>query len=327
MKKVCVLGAGAWGTAIATVLARNGSIVKLWAYEKDLVKIIQETQENKIYLPDVILDENIKSVSSLEEAIDGVEWIFEAIPVPYLRTILQELKPHYKLFQRFVILSKGIEKESCALPTDIFHDLFGAEVDIVVIAGPSFARELCEKQLTGVVAASTDHDLIIELKELLENEYFKLFPSSDVRGVQVCSALKNIITLGIGMLDGAGCKDNTKSFFMVQSLHEIKQVMHLFKSIYTAQTLEGLAGIGDIVLTGFGKSSKNLAFGALIGKGLSIEQAQKEVRCIPEGISTIATVKQILDNYQLHMPILLALYACIYEKQPVSRLLDVLVCY
>ena len=330
MKKVCVLGAGAWGTAFATVLAHNGIAVNLWSHEKDLVNIITKTRENNRYLAGVILDEKIHATCLLSEAVDGVEWIFEAIPVPHLRKILDELKPHYKLFQRIVVLSKGIEQKTCLLPTALIQEVLGNTLDVAVIAGPSFARELTEKQLTGVVVASNDQTINEELKDLLENEYFKIFMSDDVTGIQVCSALKNVIAVGVGLLDGAGYKDNTKAFFMVQALQEIKQIMHIFKSVglqRNATTLEGLAGIGDLVLTAFGKSSKNLLFGALIGQGLSLEQAQQKVTCLPEGIFTLVTLKEIAHKHKtLQMPVLLALYGCIYENKSISYLLDLLVC-
>lgn len=330
MKRVCVLGAGAWGTAFATVLVHNGITVNLWSYEKDLAQHLKETHENKCYLPGVVLDEKIHATDSLSEAIDGVEWIFEAVPVPHLRAVLDEIKPYHKLFQRFIVLSKGIEQKTCLLPTTIIQEVLGDTIDVAVIAGPSFARELTEKQLTGVVVASNNQKINEELKDLLENEYFKVFMSDDVTGVQVCSALKNVIAVGVGLLDGAGYKDNTKAFFMVQALREVKQIMHIFKSTgmqRNATTLEGLAGIGDLVLTAFGKSSKNLLFGALIGQGLSLEQAQQKVTCLPEGVFTLVTLKEIVHKHKtLQIPVLLALCGCIHEKKSISYLLDLLVC-
>jgi len=326
MKKVTVIGAGAWGTAIAKVLAENGAAVTLWVYEKDLAQAIQKERENGSYLHGVLLPDSIRVVSDLQEAMCDAEIIFEAIPVPHVRMVLNSLKPHFKKFQRFVVLSKGIEQTTCFLPSEIIQDVLGKDVDVAVVSGPSFARELAHMQMTGVVAASSDQALLHEVKDLLENRYLKLFFSHDMRAVQVCGALKNVVTLGVGMLEGAGYKDNTKAFFMVQMVHEMQEVLAVFKCKDIHATLQGLAGMGDLVLTAFGRSSKNLSFGQLLGKGLSVEQAKEMVHCVPEGIATLSTIVELLEQKNKHLPLFIKLHKIIHQQISVATLLDVLVC-
>lgn len=325
MKKVAVLGAGAWGTAIAKLLAENGAQVMLWAYEKEVALDLKNEKENKRYLAGIKLPENVIPVMSLHEAVADALIIFEAIPVPHLKAVLVELKDVIKPFQRWVVLSKGIEQISCALPSTIIEEIFGQNSHIAVVSGPSFAREVCQHHMTGVVVASKNESLLHELKALLENDYFKTFFSHDTNGVQVCSALKNVVTLGIGILDGAGYADNTKAFFMTQVFHEIKVLMGIYKSDAIHNTLESLAGIGDFILTAFGKSSKNLAFGKLLGQGSSVDDAYKKLGCMPEGIATLSTIVQLLEKEKKNLPLFIILHKIIYCKYSIQTLLDILI--
>lgn len=314
--KVTVLGSGAWGTAVATVLAHNHHQVTLWTHEQDIVQTINEQHVNTHYLPDVPLHHAIFSTTNKEQAVDGAEWVFEAIPVKYMRSVLEEFVPYYKSEQRWVLLSKGIEQNTLLLPTQILDDVFKNSVQSVVLAGPSFAKDVVAQQLTAVSIASTDHLLMDDLKQLMTTDYFLLFPTNDVIGVQLCAALKNVITLGMGMLDGLMCTDNTKAFFFVQSLQEMRELVLACGG--QAKTIYGFAGIGDLVLTAFGLHSRNFA----AGKAFVNKCESDKSRVVPESLNTVVSVNQIIERNNLHLVLLKSLSLIISETKEPSSLLQ-----
>ena len=258
----------------------------------------------------------------METALKDVEWVFEAIPVKYLRQTLEVAKPLFDKHHKWVVLSKGIEQNSLSLPGKIIDDVIGYEVRKVIVAGPSFAKDLSERQLTGVNAASHDQALIEELKLLMDNDYCKLFFSDDVRGVQVASAVKNVVTLGVGMLDGAEYLDNTKTLFIMQSIKEIERLVVALGG--KKETVYDLAGIGDIILTACGKSSRNLMVGKKLGAGESLELIMSEMNIVPEGVNTVTSVMQIIEKKNLHLPLLRSIATSI-DNTSVECLLDTLI--
>ena len=241
MKKVVVLGAGAWGTAIATVLASNQHKVVIWSHEEDVVQSISHEHINKRYLPGIQLNRTIQSTIDIAQAVEDAEWIFEAIPVKYMRSVLEKVKLYYSPLQRWIVLSKGIEQQSLFLPTQILNDVFGNSVQSVVVVGPSFAKDVVEKQLTAVNCASESKELIDASRQLMTNSYFKLFPSNDILGLQWCAALKNVIAMGVGILEGAEFTDTTKAFFLVKAFAEMK--IFIVAMGGKSETMNDLAGI------------------------------------------------------------------------------------
>jgi glycerol-3-phosphate dehydrogenase (NAD(P)+) len=305
MKRITILGAGAWGTALATVLAQNGYEVILWCHEKNTADQITNNHTNSLFLPDIILDRSITATSSLEQACTGANWIFEAVPVKFLRSVFLAAAPFITQDQKFVLLSKGLENDTLFLPSQILGDVFGSVHDYAVLAGPSFAMDLACKQLTGVVIASKHPQMIDELKQLLENEYFSVTSSQDVVGVQLCSALKNVITFVVGILDGAGYTDNTKVLFFVKAVEQMKILV--VASNGQASTVDGLAGIGDAILTAFGKRSRNLSVGQRMGSGESIDSIQKTLDTVPESFNSISAIHQSIIAKKLSLPLFEAL--------------------
>lgn len=197
MKSVTIVGEGAWGTAVATLLAHNGYHVRLWCHNKELVDTINTTHRNERFLPGVTLSDNIRAVANLQEALKDVSWIFEAIPVKYLRSTLIEAKPYVHSLQKWVILSKGIEQNTLLFPHQIIDDVFARSVPSLVFAGPSFAMDVARHQITAVTIAAVDCDDAKALQKMLANNYFRPYITTDVIGVEVGAALKNVITIGI----------------------------------------------------------------------------------------------------------------------------------
>ena len=319
MKRICILGAGSWGTAIATLLAENGYEVSLWCYEVEVANSIKETRENKRYLPGITLDKKIIPITDLQEAICGAQWIFEAIPIKYLRAILEQAKDCFSPEQTWVVLSKGMEQGSLLLPTQILDDVFGGVPQKAVFAGPSFAIDVAKKQITAVTVAATDCEIGLNLQKLLANRYFRPYVSLDMIGAQIGGALKNVLTLGVGMLDGAGYTDNAKAFLLTRGLHEMVLLAKVLGG--RQETLYGLSGVGDLVLTSMGKLSRNLAVGKKLGQGQNLDAILKETGFVPEGINTVKSVYQLIQQKNLDLPICQGIYQVIYERKQLQDVL------
>jgi len=319
MKTVCVLGAGAWGTAVATLLANNGYNVRLWSHEDDVVREICKQRINTTYLPGIVLDPRIEATTDLQQAICGASWIFEAVPVKFLRDVLQKALPCYNSGQTWVVLSKGIEQKTLLLPTQIIDDVFGRATKKAVFSGPSFAADLAKKQITAVTLAATDCAVALELQKVLANHYFRPYISLDIIGAQVGGAIKNVLTLGIGMLDGAGYSDNAKAFLLTRGLHEIVQIAVALGG--RQETIYGLSGVGDLVLTSMGNLSKNLALGKRLGQGDSLTSLSASSSVVPEGINTIQSVYELIERYKLDLPICQGLYHVIFNEKTINEFL------
>lgn len=314
---VCVLGAGAYGTAIAQLLSENGNIVKLWCREPEVYESIKTKRINDRYLPGFQLHATIKPTQDFNEAIENTEWIFQAIPVKFLRSILEQIKPYVQSQQGFVLLSKGIENDTLLLPSQITDGVFDKTTKKVVVAGPSFAQELIKKELTAVSIACKNIEHAKQIQNVLQNNYFKGFITDDIIGVQVGASLKNIIALGVGILDGAEFGDNVKAFLITQGLQEINQVCQVLGG--QQQTMYGLSGLGDLVLTCIGKSSKNLMVGRRLGQGESFETIIKELGTAPEGINTLKSVMQLAQKYNLNLPICKGIYDVVFHGKKIEK--------
>jgi len=312
--KICILGDGAWGTAIATLLAHNQYSVTVWCYDPQVADTVQQTGINERYLPDIQLDiHHITFTADIKEAVSNATWIMLAIPVKYCRVVLEQVKPFVQPSQNWVILSKGIEQNTLLFPTHIIDDVLSYAPSKVVLAGPSFAADLARKQLTAVTLASDDCDRAVQLQKLLATSYFRPYTSRDVVGVQVGAALKNVLALGIGIIEGRGFTDNAKAFLFTRGLNEMVAVAQALGG--KQETLYGLSGVGDLVLTSMGNLSRNLEVGRQLGKGQKLETVLQETGYIPEGINTVQSLYQLKMRYNLDLPICTAIYQIIFEQK------------
>lgn len=322
MKRVAILGEGAWGTAVATLLAHNGYAVNVWCYHKELVEVINNTHKNERFLPGVVLSDAIHAVATIDEAVCDVEWVFEAIPIKYLRPVLQQAQSSVTSQQVWVVLSKGIEQKSLLFPTQLINQIFDKKVPMAVLAGPSFAMDLARKTVTAVTVAATDCTLGRVLQKMLANEYFRPYITTDVIGVQAGAALKNVITLGVGIIDGAAYSDNAKAFILTRGLHEMMQLVMAVGG--QQETVYGLSGVGDLVLTAMGQLSRNLEVGQRLGRGQQLDTILKETGYIPEGINTVQSVYQLMQRVSVSLPICTGIYQVIFEQLSVNDFLKTL---
>ena len=317
--KIAIIGAGAWGTALATVCAHNGHDVMLWAYESYVADDINNFHENKTYLKGITLSSQIKASNDLAHVLQDALWVFLAVPVPFLRNVLHAAKVYAVPDQTWIVTCKGIEQETLMLPSQILDDVFGSTVKKAIIAGPSFARNLAEKDITGVTLAAENKCLATALQQILTNIYFRPYLSEDLIGVQLGAALKNVLTLGIGMLEGAHFNDNAKALLMTNGLRETVELGYALGAY--KDTFYGLSGVGDLVLTAFGKSSRNLYVGKRLGQGASLEQLAQELPIFPEGINTARAVFQLIQREEISLPILTGIYQVIFEGRSLHDML------
>jgi len=317
---VAVIGAGAWGTAFATLLANNGHEVRLWCFEKEVVEGIEKNRENSKYFPGFKLDENIKPTNSLEVALKDVKWVFEVIPVKFMRSILENAKPYVNEEQVWVLLSKGIEQKTLLFPSDIIDEIFPCCVKKAIIGGPNFAKNLAAKSYTATTVACKDCDLGNQLQKILSNSYFKPYLSLDIIGVQVGSAIKNLLALMLGIFRGAGYEDNTIAFILTRGLVEISEITkHLGGQ---KESIYGLSGLGDLVLSSFGSVGRNQKVGMMIGAGDNVDHILETTGLFPEGVNTVQSVHQLMDRDNLELPICRGAYEIIFEGRSAQSVLD-----
>ena len=311
METVVVLGAGSWGTAFSTLLAENGYKVNLWCHEKEVCDAIVSTRINARYLPEITLDEKIRSTTSLEQALTDVHWVFEVVPVKFLRHVLKQASSYVKPSQTWVILSKGIEQDTLFLPSQILDDVFGYHEKKATVSGPNFAKDLTGKIPTATTVATSDCDLGRELQHVLANSYFRPYLSLDLIGVQVGGAIKNVLALFIGIAKGAGARDNTIAYLFTRGLGEMAEIADYFGG--KRETIYGLSGLGDFFLTAMGMQGRNQRVGMMIGQGKSLEAIEKETEIIAEGVNTTQSLHQIIQKSNLRLPICQGAYRIVFE--------------
>jgi glycerol-3-phosphate dehydrogenase (NAD(P)+) len=320
VKTVTVLGAGAWGTALSNLLAENGQDVILWCYEQDVVKDITLTGINNNFLSGVKLDTKIRPTSDMQVAIKSSEFIFEAIPVKYMRSVLTLAKPYVTKEHKFIVTSKGIEQDTAMLPSQIVCDIFGVQTTVSALGGPNFAKDLSARDFTATVVASKDIDTANQIAQMLACSYFKPYLSDDINGVQIGGAAKNIFALTIGMAHGLGYGENTIAFLITRCFIELSILSQYFGG--RQETVYGLAGFGDLFLTCSSAVSKNFKIGRLLGQGIPLNELSKKYAAMPEGIYTIQTVKKLVDQNGLNLPVCLATYDVIFQGLSFKNILN-----
>ena len=308
--RIAVFGAGSWGTALAIQLARNGIQVNLWGHEPSHIENLVSQGENHAYLPGVKLDSKIVPVSSVEDCLQDVQLVLIVIPSKAFRRFLKLLKPALPADISIFWASKGFEIETGKL----MHELVTEELPghhYGVISGPTFASEVARGLPAAITCAGDDPATNNYFASLLHGNRFRCYTSSDVIGVEVGGALKNILAIAVGIADGLGFGANTRAALMTRGLVE---VMRLGKQLGAREeTLMGLAGLGDLILTCTDDQSRNRRFGLSIGKGVSVEAAELAVGQTVEGLRAAQAVYQMSRKLGLELPIMEQVYHVLYE--------------
>jgi glycerol-3-phosphate dehydrogenase (NAD(P)+) len=311
---IAVIGGGSWGTSLAWLLADNGRTVCQWIYEEELVKTIQATRENTLYLPGVPLPASITPTTSLKEAVAECAFVVFVVPSHVARRVFSQLQPHLPPTVPIVIATKGIENESLMLMSDVLLDVDRQRRrdSLVVLSGPSFAKEVCRRLPTAVTLAGVPA-LTRQLQPHFTTGYFKSFLSRDMTGVQLGGAIKNVIALAAGGADGLGFGHNTRAALIARGLAEM---IRLGLSMGAeAKTFYGLSGIGDLILTCTGDLSRNRTVGYQIGQGQPLKEILSNMKMVAEGVSTSQAAYQLAKRQRVEMPIVNEIYAVLFEGQ------------
>lgn len=315
--KIAVLGAGSWGTALATVLGENGYSVTLWSRDSELVARMAKARCNVRYLPNVILKPNITVTDSANVAVDGAEAVIFVVPSQAVREVARLVSQSVRRDQLIIHAAKGFEAHTLKRITRVLSEELPThdEARIVVLSGPSHAEEVALGQPTTVVVACENMHLAERAQDLLINGHFRVYTNPDTTGVEVGGALKNIIALGAGMSDGLGFGDNAKAALLTRGLAEITRLG--VKMGAQPLTFAGLAGIGDLVVTCTSKHSRNWRAGHLLGQGRSLKHVLNEMNMVVEGVKTTEAAFALSKQFNTEMPITYELYNVLFHgKDP-----------
>jgi glycerol-3-phosphate dehydrogenase (NAD(P)+) len=313
MTQCAVIGAGAWGTALADLLARNGHDVNVWAYEWDVVESINRSHQNRRFLPGCNLYDTIRAFNDMDEALANAELVTFATPSHVLRSIARIARKSIANGIPVVVASKGIEEETLSLMTDVAAEEI-PQATVVALSGPSFAAEVIAQQPTAVVIASTDENAARFGQQLFSSIHFRAYTHSDVTGVEIGGALKNVMAVATGIAEGLGLGFNARAALVTRGLAEMTRLG--VKLGAEPSTLAGLAGLGDLVLTCTGSLSRNRAVGVEVGRGASLESVLAERETVAEGVVTTKSAHALAAREEVEMPIVDAVQRVLFEGQP-----------
>jgi len=312
-KKIAVLGAGSWGTALAVLLAEKGFPVSLWARRKEQVEKINEHRENIKYLPGVKIPQQVKAADDIEKTIVDAELVVLAVPAQSLREVARKIKSLLRPETIIVNTAKGIEKDSLLRLSQVLsQELVAPSAEnIAVLSGPSHAEEVGMKFPTAVVVAAANKVVAEMIQDIFMAEFFRVYVNMDLLGVEISGALKNVIALGTGISDGLGYGDNTKAAMITRGLAEITRLGVAMGA--NARTFAGLAGMGDLVVTCTSMHSRNRRAGIQIGQGQHLKDVQKNMGMVIEGVDTTRAAYFLAQKHRVEMPITEQAYKVIFE--------------
>jgi len=325
MLKIGVVGAGSWGTALAHHLALKGVEVDLWVRERDVFHQIRDRSINKTFLPGIRLSKKIKPVQSCKEVARQKDLVLIVVPSHVFRSTLRKLAPYLLAETPLVVGTKGIENKSLMTMSQVVKSEMPEyrSDSFACLSGPSFAREVCEKHPTAVTLASSNKGLGRYLQELFSTEYFRVYTTQDVIGVELGGALKNVIAIGAGVSDGLGFGSNARAALITRGAAEIARLGVSLGA--EAVTFSGLAGIGDLILTCTGDLSRNRMVGLKIAQGMPIDKIISSMKMVAEGIKTSLSAYRLAKKMGIEMPITSEVYHIIYRgKDPRRAVKDVM---
>ena len=318
MAKISVAGAGSWGTALAILLHDNGHEVILWSALKDEVSMLSEKREHESKLPGVKIPEEIAITDDLETTLKDRDLIVLAVPSPFTRSTARSMKNLVRKGQIIVNVAKGIEENTLMTLSEIIEEEI-PQANVAVLSGPSHAEEVGRKMPTTCVAGARTKETAEYIQGLFMSPVFRVYTSPDILGIELGGALKNVIALAAGTADGLGCGDNTKAALITRGIAEIKRLGVAMGA--HAETLTGLSGIGDLIVTCASVHSRNRKAGYLIGKGYTMQEAMDEVKMVVEGVYSAKAALALSRKYHVQMPIVEEVNQVLFEgKSPKDAL-------
>lgn len=326
-ESIGIIGAGSWGIALAYLLSGNGHDVVVWTRRSEAAEKLQKDHENKDKLPGVILNESVTFTSDIEKAVKGRSILVLVVPSAHVRSTMQLIKPHIQNDQVIVNCSKGIEEGSLLVMSQVIRDALGSEFprkNITVLSGPSHAEEVGKGVPTTIVVGSLSESLATRLQNVFMNKVFRVYISSDMKGIEIGAACKNVIALAAGIADGIGYGDNTKAALITRGITEITRLG--IAAGGKPETFAGLSGIGDLIVTCASMHSRNRRAGILIGQGKSMQEAMDEVHMVVEGVYSAKAVLALSKLFDVEMPIVEQVCEVLFNnKAPKDAVSDLMV--
>jgi glycerol-3-phosphate dehydrogenase (NAD(P)+) len=310
---IAIVGAGGWGTALTVTMARAAKPVRLWVYEPELAVAMKETRENAVYLPSVQIPETVRISNSLSEVLDGASIVIIAVPSHVYRSVVADIAGLAHREMVFVSATKGIENQTLMRMSEVIRDVLGSSLEprVAVISGPTFAPEVARGEPAALVVASPDDELRVRLQADLSTPRFRLYTNSDMVGVEIAAAAKNTIAIAAGVVQGLGLGSNTTAALITRGLVEITRLAVACGG--RRETLSGLAGLGDLVLTSYGTLSRNRRVGVALGEGHKLDDILSSMRAVAEGVRTTQSVVELAHALRVEMPIAEKMYSVLYE--------------
>ena len=323
MKRVGVIGAGSWGTALAALLAEKGHTVTLWSRESEVAEAINASHTNP-YLPGATLPDTLRGDDRLERTVEGAEIVVSASPSQFVRAVMTEAAPSISSEALLVSASKGIETSTLLRMDEVMDQVFPTPVRdrFTVLSGPSFAKEVAQRAPTAVVVASGTPAAALHAQEAFQTSWFRVYTSPDVIGVELGGALKNVIALASGITAGLGYGHNTSAAVMTRGLAEITRLGVAMGA--DRATFSGLAGMGDLVLTCTGSLSRNRTVGERLGRGESLDGILSDMKAVAEGVKTTQSVQALAGRMGVEMPIVEQVYEILYGGKSAAAALETL---
>lgn len=322
MSKISVLGAGTWGIALARLLHNAGHQVLVWSSRADGLRRLDETRRHP-HLPDCVIPAGIRFVTDMAEACRDQDLLVFAVPSVQVRSTAALAAPHLPRGQAIVDVAKGIEAQSLLGMTGIIADELkkaGKQARLAALSGPTHAEEVSQDMPSAIVAASEDSELAAYIQALFSTPHFRVYTSSDLHGVELCGAMKNVMALASGIAHGLGYGDNTKAALITRAMAELSRLGVAMGC--RTETFMGLAGVGDLIVTATSPHSRNNRAGYLIGRGMIAEEATREVGMVVEGLNALPAALILAERYGVDMPILFAVRDVVYNGKDPQQAVD-----
>lgn len=321
MSYISVIGAGSWGTTLACLLSDKGYDVTLWVHEKELAEEINNTRINRIYLPDIILPDNLKVTYSIDVTVKKARYIVNAVPAQFTRAVFKEALPYIPDQTIIISASKGIERGTLLTVSSILKELSAHPV--AVLSGPSFAKEVIKKMPAAVTLAAEDKNIGYMLQEVFNLNNFRVYTHDDIIGVEIGGALKNVMAIAAGISDSLGLGNNARASLITRGLAEMTRLGIAMGA--KERTFSGLSGIGDLVLTCTSPLSRNYTVGAKLGQGIKLKDILNQTKSVAEGVATAESAYDLSKKYNIEMPIVEQVYKVLNEdKDPVLAVKDLM---
>jgi len=325
MKKIAIIGAGSWGTALALVAARSGAQIKLWAHSAEVADILRQERENRIYLPGFPLSDAISPTNDLAESLAEAEIVLTVVPSHVCREVYTQMLGRLRPQMVFVNATKGIEIETGMRMEEVIRDVLKDHFEprYVVLSGPSFALEVARDEPCAIVAAAHSVEWAAVVQETFSTNRFRVYTNNDVTGVEIGGSIKNVMAIATGAVNGLGLGYNSAAALVTRGLAEMTRLAVRLGG--RAETLAGLAGMGDLVLTCFGNLSRNRHVGYELGRGRKLDEVIGEMREVAEGVKTARAAHSLAGKLGVEMPITVGVYQMLYEgKSPRELMVELM---